>query len=412
MIPSRLRIAGAALAGFLLPVGPAAGADPLAVRAHAVSLPDLDGAPGTVLLLSVPLSGASFRYYATVTFRGGSGGTESRDWVIDAATDRGAVERGEIRRLDVFRLPPGKLHARIRVEGLDADVEADVRLEVFVPDFGEPGLHLSDLVLGSCTDATRGEERDAGGPWDTVTLLAAPRFGHANPDLCAWAQVTDTSPHLADSVYAVRTRIQKDRGKTVLEVLSTARRADGKGVVRLHPSIESLTQGDYVLEVEVSLGADRARSEAGFAVDESRFALREDPDKLREILAYVATNRELIDLEQTSRDSLGAFWERFWERRDPDPRTETNEALAEFLGRVDFASLHFGTLEPGWRTDRGRIYIQYGPPDREERVASDPSGLPTLLWSYYDRHLTFVFQDPKGFGGYRLAGQRRTQGRS
>ena len=65
------------------------------------------------------------------------------------------------------------------------------------------------------------------------------------------------------------------------------------------------------------------------------------------------------------------FVEQFWARRDPTPGTEENEFKQEHYRRIAYANEHFGTLSTaGWRTDRGRIYIQYGPPDEIESHAS------------------------------------------
>lgn len=62
------------------------------------------------------------------------------------------------------------------------------------------------------------------------------------------------------------------------------------------------------------------------------------------------------------------FIRHFWERRDPDPRTPHNEARLAFWNRVLEANFKFGdTPKPGWKTDRGKIYILLGPPDEIEK---------------------------------------------
>jgi GWxTD domain-containing protein len=58
------------------------------------------------------------------------------------------------------------------------------------------------------------------------------------------------------------------------------------------------------------------------------------------------------------------FVEAFWSRRDPTPDTFENEFKEEHYRRIVYANDHFGARLPGWKTDRGRIYIVYGPPDR------------------------------------------------
>ena len=64
------------------------------------------------------------------------------------------------------------------------------------------------------------------------------------------------------------------------------------------------------------------------------------------------------------------FIEQFWLRRDPTPDTEENEFREEHYRRIQYANEHFAAGVPGWRTDRGRIYIVWGPPDEIESHAS------------------------------------------
>jgi len=65
------------------------------------------------------------------------------------------------------------------------------------------------------------------------------------------------------------------------------------------------------------------------------------------------------------------FIEAFWQRRDPTPDTAENEFKEEHYRRIAYANEHFPAGIPGWKTDRGRIYIVFGPPDE---IESHPSG--------------------------------------
>ena len=65
------------------------------------------------------------------------------------------------------------------------------------------------------------------------------------------------------------------------------------------------------------------------------------------------------------------FVEAFWKRRDPTPDTEENEYKEELYRRIAYANEHYASGIPGWKTDRGMIYIKYGPADE---VDSHPSG--------------------------------------
>ncbi len=93
---------------------------------------------------------------------------------------------------------------------------------------------------------------------------------------------------------------------------------------------------------------------------------------LNEDVRWIITPEELSAFKQLSNDEeRDAFIEQFWLRRDPTPDTPENEYKEEHYRRIAYANEHFAAGIPGWRTDRGRIYIMYGPPDE---IDSHPSG--------------------------------------
>jgi GWxTD domain-containing protein len=65
------------------------------------------------------------------------------------------------------------------------------------------------------------------------------------------------------------------------------------------------------------------------------------------------------------------FIEQFWFRRDPTPETKYNEDKEEHYRRIQYSNEHFASGIPGWKTDRGMLYIKLGPPNR---IESHPSG--------------------------------------
>lgn len=93
---------------------------------------------------------------------------------------------------------------------------------------------------------------------------------------------------------------------------------------------------------------------------------------LDEDVKWIITGEELQAFKQLSNDEeRDQFIEQFWLRRDPTPDTEENEFKEEHYRRIAYANEHFPAGIPGWRTDRGRIYIVWGPPDE---IESHPSG--------------------------------------
>jgi GWxTD domain-containing protein len=93
---------------------------------------------------------------------------------------------------------------------------------------------------------------------------------------------------------------------------------------------------------------------------------------LDEDVVYIITDEERAAFKQLSNDEeRDNFIEAFWQRRDPTPDTEENEFKEEHYQRIAYANEHYAAGVPGWKTDRGRIYIVFGKPDE---VESHPSG--------------------------------------
>ncbi|MGH9625031.1 MAG: GWxTD domain-containing protein, partial [Bryobacteraceae bacterium] len=95
------------------------------------------------------------------------------------------------------------------------------------------------------------------------------------------------------------------------------------------------------------------------------------------------------------------FIRQFWRRRNP-PGAPESAFKQEHYRRRAFANKHFASSEPGWKTDRGHIYIVYGPPDEiESHPSTAQHRYPTQVWMY--RHVkglgnnrTFTFVDFEG----------------
>jgi GWxTD domain-containing protein len=106
-------------------------------------------------------------------------------------------------------------------------------------------------------------------------------------------------------------------------------------------------------------------------------ALRQELGKvykkwLDEDVRWIITDEEQKAFKLLSNDEeRDQFIEAFWARRDPTPDTPENEYKEEHYRRIAYANEHFAAGIPGWKTDRGRMYIMYGPPDE---IESHPSG--------------------------------------
>lgn len=141
----------------------------------------------------------------------------------------------------------------------------------------------------------------------------------------------------------------------------------------------------------------------------------------RDGLSYIISEEELATFNRLStNEEREQFIEQFWLRRDPTPDTVENEFREEHYRRIAYANERFASGIPGWKTDRGRIYIIWGPADE---IESHPSGgsyhrpheegggstatFPFEKWRYrrlegLGNDIQLEFVDPSGSGEYRL----------
>lgn len=142
---------------------------------------------------------------------------------------------------------------------------------------------------------------------------------------------------------------------------------------------------------------------------------------LNEDVTYIITDEERTAFKRLQTDEeKEQFIEQFWLRRDPTPDSSENEFKEEHYRRIAYANERFASGIPGWKADRGRIYIAFGPADE---VESHPSGgtyerpieegggttstFPFEKWRYrwiegIGNDVIIEFVDPTMTGEYRM----------
>jgi GWxTD domain-containing protein len=147
---------------------------------------------------------------------------------------------------------------------------------------------------------------------------------------------------------------------------------------------------------------------AGMSVLSSVFATMDDEQITREFnqARYIATSTEMDQFDELqSLPAKRQFLYDFWKKRSPNPVLNTNPFRAEYLQRVAYADDHFRIgSTPGWRTDRGRVYLVYGNPDQIDRHPNEENSKPYEIWYYnaIQGGVSFDFVDKTGFGDYAL----------
>jgi GWxTD domain-containing protein len=202
--------------------------------------------------------------------------------------------------------------------------------------------------------------------------------------------------------YSFRHRIRDEHGDELLTGVQDVTLQRSAEPVVIRPEKPDLFLGSYVFEVELAEGPSKWRVERSFEVEESGPPRGKEFERMLEPLSYIAEAGEIEHLRVAPPEQQTQGWEEFWKRRDPTPETSRNEAMLEFFRRVHYAEEHFQGYGPGWRSDMGRIYIRYGPPDQVESRAATAQTPPLEIWYYNRPYRRLIFEDREGFGRYVL----------
>ena len=127
-----------------------------------------------------------------------------------------------------------------------------------------------------------------------------------------------------------------------------------------------------------------------------------DIDEAIKQLVYLADDRKIREILTGGEDEKLEQFKEFWSALDPTPGTIENELMEEYYRRVAFSIEAFTVVQDGWKTDRGMIYILFGPPDEIQRGPFEVDRKPYQVWEYYRIGKQFIFRDETGFGDYRL----------
>ena len=177
-------------------------------------------------------------------------------------------------------------------------------------------------------------------------------------------------------------------GKYILEQYLFARAED-----TMNFSSQALRKASLsTSEKEIVVKVPRGIPIAGMRIDDAI-----------EQLFYIATGSayDSLSAAETTQDKRNAIVD-FWHRMKPYPTDTYNRPMQVFYRRVGFANSHFRTSMEGWKTDRGRIYIQLGEPTSIEKRPYDVNSRPYEMWEYSDLNVKFYFVDQFMVNDYRL----------
>ncbi|MBN2092602.1 GWxTD domain-containing protein [candidate division KSB1 bacterium] len=164
--------------------------------------------------------------------------------------------------------------------------------------------------------------------------------------------------------------------------------------------------GRYIVDLQLSQDKKVANKENHFYINwnSQEFVFNKIDDTL-EVLKAIGNSEDFKNLKNASEQEKQALLEAFWKMRDPSPETEENEIKAEFYRRLEFVNQRFTVYfldKPGWKTDRGQIFIKFGEPSNIEQQISEINRPAYEIWVYDSIHQRVIFVDQTGFGDFKL----------
>lgn len=164
--------------------------------------------------------------------------------------------------------------------------------------------------------------------------------------------------------------------------------------IRYVMPMNALTEGHYSLRFTVSVNGKTVSPEREFdVVWIKKPVYLYHPDLAIRPMRYLLTEEQREEVKGMSYRRLAKWIDAYWEKNDPTPNTRYNELIEVYFKRVsETVRLFSNRHKEGWQTDRGRIYLLYGPPEKIENRRYD-TRMPHITWLYPSRGLSFTFVD-------------------
>lgn len=350
---------------------------------------------------------------------------KTANWIANLADAE--IKNYVINDMIKAQLAPGNYTVTIKATDAYSGKAGESTMEIAVPHFSDTDMSMSNLeLIYTVTDAD-------GGNFDKAGRKIIPNtrgiYSHDDNVLYFYGEVYNLPEHHKN--YTVDIRIYDINDNMYKELPAiTDHEAVHSGVVLTGFNISAFKIGRYRLVTNVHSGGNSVSAEKYFEVTPGKYeyeaalekeklsdypeaveiTTEKEAKKFRNQILYIASRDELRQYDDLPLPAKNNFAKAFWARRDPTPGTAINEFKIEHYERFKYVNDAYSTFsgpgaEPnGWRSDRGRVYITYGPPSDEENYPSSLGELPWIKWNYNEVEggVYFIFVDESGYGNYRL----------
>jgi GWxTD domain-containing protein len=336
------------------------------------------------------------RYRVSISFqREGTRSVElTRDEIVRVPTFQETLRADEsVLFQQILRLTSGPYNVSVTVRDASSTAESRAQGKYTAPAF-PPGTTSAPILTYQATG--RGSRSDP------LSVVLNPRgaVGYGADTLLAYIEGYDfpgpaTVPFqvLDEQQEVIHTDSLRFRGGRPVE----------SQVIRLAP--DSISLG----ELKLLVGSGRAQRTVSALVSFSQAWVITNFDEMLDLLRYFGQDARVSAMRKAPAAERSRLWREFYAETDPNRATPENEALNQYFARIGAANNRFNDEGvPGWRTDRGEVFIALGLPD--ESIESTPGTAGRVVrWSYLNYRLNLFFQDETGFGRLRLTPGSRAE---
>lgn len=342
------------------------------------------------------------------------------------------TERSDFMDIQRFVLPSGTYQLEILLKDLldeGASVQ-DTEIEILIPA-AKAGIFQSDIELISAYKRTTTPGPFTKSGFDLLPMVNDDVLNQNMNEVMFYSEIYNTAESLTDDMFLVRAYLADTiNGDPIPSTLKNDRRNTAEVIpVLMKLPLQDVPTGPYNLIVEAiskdnelisrqALGIYRLRAAKAIEMNAfnkkeaekswvSQYTNKEELFQYIRCLRPIATDREIITLdhtfgnyEETEVSYMQQYFYVFWISRN---EKESESEWLQYRDKVVLVEREYGTRNKrGYETDRGRVFLKYGPPNDIQKVDTEPASYPYELWRYYRagiyNNVKFVFYDPTLLG--------------
>ena len=330
------------------------------------------------------------RYRVSLSFKreGAPSVDVAREEVVRVPTFQETLRSDEsILFQQVLRLLPGAYNVSVTVRDVGSTSESRAQAAYTAPTFAAGSVSAPILAY---------QATGRGNLADPLNLVLNPRgaVGYGSDTLLAYIEGygftrSTTVPFkvLDEQQHVIHEDELRFRGGHQVE----------SQVIRLSP--DSVALG----ELQLVVGEGEHERKVSALVSFTQAWVVTNFDEMLDLLRYFGHDEQVNAMRKAPASERARMWREFYAATDPNNVTPENEALNQYFSRISQANQRF-TDEgvPGWRTDRGEVYISLGAPDEAVENSPGTTANRILRWAYINLRLELFFRDESGFGRLRL----------